>query len=385
MQTGSTIMPERFSDLVGAIYDCAITPALWPQTIAAIAEAANCLGGMISVLDLDREEVRILSLAGYPPGCADWIAGNGKDAVKLYRSIPDLTAYYDEPVSPRRALPAGVFDSSPYVREIRARYGIVDSITLILVAERGRVLEIGLSRHERYGFITDHDVAVVRLLAPHIRRAVTIGDLIDMKTIEVQALGAALDNIAVGVVIAGGEGRILHSNAPARGMLAQGSPIISRDGRLATLQSGTTDELLRAIAIAQTDEAGIGKLGIGLPLTDRAKHAATAHVLPLARGERRGWLTPEAAAAVFVMSADMPRSAGLDVVARMFSLTPAESRLLGYLAAGDDIAKAAAGMGIAEATAKTHRTHLFAKMDVKRRADLLALLARLVPPVTRQP
>jgi DNA-binding CsgD family transcriptional regulator len=45
--------------------------------------------------------------------------------------------------------------------------------------------------------------------------------------------------------------------------------------------------------------------------------------------------------------------------------------------------EAAANLGISAATAKTHRTHLFAKMGVKRRADLLVMLARLIPPVHR--
>jgi len=42
----------QFSDLIGAIYDCAIDPALWPQTIGAIAEAVGCFAGLIGVTDL---------------------------------------------------------------------------------------------------------------------------------------------------------------------------------------------------------------------------------------------------------------------------------------------------------------------------------------------
>jgi DNA-binding CsgD family transcriptional regulator len=377
------LTPERLSDIVGAIYDCAIRPELWPQTLSAIGEVTNCFAGMISVIDLEGGPAQHLYTTGYQPGCVPWMSGNGPDIAKLYRSIPDLTAYYDEPASARRTLPAEVFDSSPYVREIGKRYDIIDSITLVLIAGPSRVAEFGLSRHRDQGFVTDQDLATLRLLAPHIRRAITISDLLDMKSIEMQALGSALDSFAVGVVIVGDEGHILHSNEPARLMLAKGAPIVSSGGRLATLQPKTTSELQQAIAVAQANEAEIGKLGIGVPLLDHATRAATAHVLPLARGERRGRLMAQATAAVFVLPIDAPEPVDLQLVARMFSLTPAEGRLLSLLAAGADMAEAAAKLGISAATAKTHRTHLFAKMGVKRRADLLVMLARLIPPVHR--
>lgn len=376
------IGPERFSDMVGAIYDCAIRPELWPQTIAAIADAVNCFAGMISVSDLHLMVAQYPYVSGYPAECIDCMKRHMPEIVGFYRSIPDIPALYDEPISIRRIASAEAFEASSYAREM-ADLGIVDSMHLFLLGEAGRVAELGLSRHESRGPATDEDLALLRLLAPHIRRAVTIGDLLDMKSIETKALGSALDGFAVGVVIVGDGGRILHANAPAQRMFAAGSPIVSSDGKLATLYPASTSELLRAVGAARADEAHIGKLGIGVPLVDRAMAAATAHVLPLARGARRGRLIPQASAAVFVMPADAPRPVDLDLVARMFSLTPAEGRMLGHLAAGAGIPQAAVALGIGEATAKTHRTRLFAKMGVARQTDLMALLARLIPPLSR--
>ncbi len=375
------ISPDRFSDIVGAIYDCALRPELWPQTILLIAEAANCFAGMIGMIDLVGGVWTVPYSAGYPDGCVDWMTSNAPDLIGLYRTIPDIPALYDEPISGRRTVPPEVIETSPYIRELTTKHGISDSINIFLIAEPTRVAEFALSRHESRGVATDDDLALLRLLAPHIRRSVTISDLLDMKSIEGQALGSTLDSFAVGVVIVGSEGRILHSNDAARRMLAKGAPITSNGGRLAALQSRTSDELQQAIAIARTNEAGIGKIGIGVPLIDHNMNVATAHVLPLARGARRGRLMAEAIAAVFIMPADAPQPMDLGLVARMFSLTPAETRVLSRLAAGDGVAEAAIVLGISEATAKTHRTHVFAKMNVKRRADLLALLAQLLPPL----
>lgn len=376
-----TITPERFSDLIGAIYDCTMQPERWPQTIAAIAEATNCFAGMIGVADLRSMTAQALYTSGYPEGCVDRMMEHAPTVIGLYRTVPDLTALYDEPISSRRSVPPEMLETSPYLREMTATYGIVDSIDLFLIAGPDRIAELGLSRHESRGVVTDEDLAILRLLAPHIRRSVTISDLLDMKSIEAQALGSTLDGLAVGVVIVGDEGRILHGNEAARRMLAKGFPIVSSGGRLATLQSRKTAELRQAIALAGANEAGMGKAGIGIALTDDATRAATAHVLPLARGDRRR-LVPRATAAVFVMPADAPGPMDVALVARMFALTPAEERLLRNLASGADVGEASMTLGISLATAKTHRTRLFAKLGVKRRADLLALLARLVPPLT---
>lgn len=380
---GGALTSERFSDLIGAIYDCAIEPTLWPQTIPAIAEAANCFAGMIGIVDLQSVTAHALYPAGYPSGCIDRMMSYAPEMIAMFRTVPDITALYDEPVSARRTVPPDMLEASPYAQEMMTKYGIWDSINLILLAKPTRIAEFGLSRHVSRGAATDGDLAVMRLLAPHIRRSVTISDLLDMKSIETKALGAALDSFAVGVVIVGGEGRILHSNEPARGMLAKGSPIVSNSGYLATMQPKTTSELIEAIAIAQRDESAISRLGIGIPLIDRSLKAATAHVLPLARGERRGRLMPQATAAVFVMPSDTPQPVDLGVVARMFSLTPAEGRVLSHLAASANIPEIAAMLGITEATAKTHRTRLFAKMGVSRRAELLVMLAQLIPPLRR--
>jgi DNA-binding CsgD family transcriptional regulator len=61
----------------------------------------------------------------------------------------------------------------------------------------------------------------------------------------------------------------------------------------------------------------------------------------------------------------------------------AEVRLLQLLVSGASLMEAGAALGITEATARTHRNHIFTKTGVSRRTDLLALVGRLVPPIRR--
>jgi DNA-binding CsgD family transcriptional regulator len=164
-------------------------------------------------------------------------------------------------------------------------------------------------------------------------------------------------------------------------MMAGEGPIRADRGRLAARRSDATSELLAAIGAAERDETRLGAQGIGVVLASpaRAESPAVAHVLPLSGGALRPGLVPRAAAAVFVS----PPLAATPVAtaARALALTPAETRLLEHLVAGETLAEAAERIGVAETTAKAQLRSIFDKAGVRRQAELIALVARLAPPL----
>jgi DNA-binding CsgD family transcriptional regulator/PAS domain-containing protein len=362
---------EQLSELIGAIYDCAIDPALWPDTIGAIGGATDCFAGLIAVTDLQKSEARLVKTWGYDPAWLDRVSDYREEADEL----AELWKYFGslpvgEPVSSRALVPSHVYEQSRYYNEWARPQGVVDSLHLVVLREPDRAGEFSLTRHERFGFIGDREFATLRLLAPHICRAIRISDLLDMKSLEKEALSATLDSVAAGIVVVAAEGRILHANDAARRMFEARSPVVSSRGFLTALHPQSTQELMRAIAIAQSDEARIGGAAIGVPLIGRDLAPATAHVLPLARGDLRTRLMPQATAAVFIAPPGTSLPPDLDAVAHIFGLTPAETRQLHRLVAGDSLAAAAKALGVSEATARSHRQHIFAKMGVSRHADV---------------
>ena len=144
---------------------------------------------------------------------------------------------------------------------------------------------------------------MLRLFAPHIRRAVTISDLLDMKSLEANALSATLDRFATGVVIVADENRIIHANAAAQQMMSGAGPLAARHGKLSLRDNAADGELTRAVALARREEATLGGVGIGIAIGWPAAAPSVAHVLPLAGDGVRRRLMPQAAAAVFVTAA----------------------------------------------------------------------------------
>jgi hypothetical protein len=181
----------------------------------------------------------------------------------------------------------------------------------VVLARSGRRCGLfSATRHKSVGFFTGDDFGIMRLFAPHLRRAVT------------EALSATLDRLAMGVVVVAGKNRILHANEAARHMLANGGRIIARHGRLVARDSAAEAELTQAIALAGVDEAALGGTGIGVALGSPHELPTLAHVLPLARGELRTRLMPRATAAVFINSPESRPQPDLRTLRRPTALRP---------------------------------------------------------------
>jgi DNA-binding CsgD family transcriptional regulator/PAS domain-containing protein len=380
-----TLAPERLSDLISLIYDCTIEPDRWPEAMREICNDLGCFLSAIYRVDLESSRVSFLRQWNAQRERLALLEKYGQDLARIYQGLPLVRSQQiDEPLVLSRHVSREAWAQTRYYTEWAQPRGVCDSIQIMVLRESRRIGIFAANRHQTVGPVSDREVATLRLLAPHIRRAVTIGDLMDLKKVEVQALGSTLDHLSAGVIIVAEGNRILHANHAARRMFAAGSPVRSSNGRLAARGPGAGAELAKAINLARGNESSIGATGIGVALADEPGRPAVAHVLPLARGDLRTRLVPQATAAVFVTCVEQAPPAEINAVAATFGLTPAETRVLEWLLRGMSLVEAAAALDIADTTAKTHLSHIFAKTGVSRQAELVALVYGLMPPLRRE-
>jgi DNA-binding CsgD family transcriptional regulator/PAS domain-containing protein len=377
-----TLSHRQLSELIGMIYDCAVDPDRWPPTLAAICQSIGCGSGFILLVDLERSHHKFAYSWGLSP---DW-----KERYFAYSD--KLTGFYSlafsrqyqpdgEPLIMSRFIDLTGLNGKRIYEDLRRTLGITDVMQTVVLREARRIAILTASQHQNDSILMDQDAATMRLLAPHVRRAVKIIDILDVSKIEVDTLVATLDTFIAGVVIVGEHGRILHANDAARRMLSEREPITAIDGILSARNAAANQELSAAIRLARDNEAQIGSSGLGVPL--RCDEPSVAHVLPLARGNVRTRLMPQATAAVFVTRAERESSADIRALARNFDLTAAELRLLEQLTRNATLTDAARTLHISQETARTHLAHIFSKTGVSRQADLLTLVDRLAPPIRR--
>lgn len=369
---------EAVSALIGSIYDCALAPERWDATLADIMQMLRCKNATLIMSNLIDGSGRLSKTVGIEPYWLERMPLYFEEFASWERHPVVRDWPLDEPQVTSRHLPAELFGRSLMVKEWGEPQGLIDSMALVLMHSPTRHAQIGLGRHKDVGLVTEREVVLGRLLAPHIRRAMVISDLIDVKTVESECAGQTLDALNVGIVMTDAKGGILHTNSAAETMMRAGGPIREKAGMLGTNLPIATQELRSAIAIADRKEAALDKAGLAVRLTDNGEPPVLAHVLPLKQGGTRPRLGPRASAAVFV-GAVSGGANGAEAMSVAYRLTRMETRVLTILLAGQTLKQAGDELGIARTTARTHLDNLLAKTGASRQTELIRLAMQMAP------
>lgn len=372
---------HHLSDLIGRIYDCTLDPGLWEPTLDGIKGLLQCKGAQLFLNDARHHRTIMQKKSGLD---SYWLDQQQRFIPNIHAGMAQLFdngLSIDEPFLLTRHTSPGFFDTSPYFHEWNRPQGYVDGAELTLMRSPTRWSGLCLHRHESIGGFTERDTEIMRLLTPHVRRAVTISNVLDARALELARVTETLNALKFGIILANEDGRILHANRAAEDMMRGDGPLRDRAGHLQTEKLRASAEIKAAIGLAARDETGLGKEGIAVRLTDDAddyENPIVAHILPLATGEVRSRLDPEAVAAVFINS-PLEEASCAQAMARAFKLTPAEMRVLIPMLSGKTVVEAAADLGVAMTTARTHLNNIFAKTGVSRQSELLKLAASIAP------
>jgi DNA-binding CsgD family transcriptional regulator/PAS domain-containing protein len=372
------IEQRLLSDLISAIYDCAIEPAHWPQTLDRLRVAMNGHNAQLALNELPSTRTILSASVGIDEV---WLARQpaySHDIYAIYRdTLADMTRSLDEPTLGTRQ-PG--YAGSPYLTEWCAPQGLFDVIAFILLRDSSRIGSLGFGRHVDQGPVTDEDFELARLLAPHLRRSVVISDMLNAATLAARQYEDALDRLNAGVLLVTSDGAILYANAVASRMFGSAGPLLNDRKQLA-FRDARGGRSLAAAVNRSGDETTIGKTGLSVPLVDAAGGNYVASVLPLKARHDDGFRRFGAAAAIFISTGGATRSAPVDSIAALFDLTPAEARVLAAVAGGQSTQLAATSLGVSENTIKVHLGHIFAKTGATRQAELIHLATSLTPPI----
>ena len=372
---------EQFSSLVGDAYDAALDPARWP---AVLGKVRGFVGGQAAVLCWKDAANRC--------GCADYQDG-GLDPhyVQLYfdkyiKVDPFTTGQFfaeiGEPVAIADLIPADEILKTPFYTEWVRPQGLVDCVVSPLDKSRTSAALVGVFRHERHGAADEETRRRLRLIVPHLRRAVLIGKVIDLKTAEAATFADTLDGISAGMLLVDSRGRIVHANTSGHALLAEGSLLRAAGGKLAANDANAEHALHDVFLAAGSGDAKVGNKGIAVLLSAPDGGRWVAHVLPLTSGaRRRAGAAYAAVAAVFVQKAALETRSPFEHIARHYKLTPSELRVLIAVVEVGGVRETADALGLGEPTVKTHLNRLFTKTGTRRQADLVKLMAGFSSPL----
>lgn len=373
---------QRTLELVGALYDCVLVPRGWPSALERIASLVGGINASISVQDPMQNAARFSTT---------W--GVRDEAIALYNDIyaklnPVMTSGWycevDEPISAARYAGTEAYFASRFGREFLRPLGWGDAIGshLMKVSNRYGILAV-FGSWDR-GAFDDDALTSIRRISPHVRRAVTIADLLDQRALQQDMLSATFDLLSVGIFLVDEDARIAQANQAGLAHL-ESRAALRRDGnRLSARDPKAAHELREAIAAATNSDAiKTPSTGLSVAIVSADGRDLAAWVMPLDGGVCREFAAPFAAkAAVFVRELGDTSAFAGELFVKRYGITPAECRVLTMLVQGMSIAEASDALGLAEPTVKTHLSRLFEKTRTGGQSELMRLACSALAPST---
>ena len=365
--------------LIAHIYDAALDAALWPDVLARIGAFLGGEGGGL----LTKDAVSKVGTAHYTFGVDPHFVKLYNDSHSKCDPVATLPFFEEERiVSIPQLVPYDDFRRERFFQEWMRPQGLVDAANAVLEKSASSCSALTILRSEASGIVDDEMQRRMALIVPHVRRAVLIGKAIEFKETEAARFAEMLDSLSAGLFLIAPDGRVVHANAAGNDMLDAGDLLHAVHGRLATRDRQADKALHEIFAASDHGDAGIGTKGIALPLTTHDGERYVAHMLPLTSGERRhAAKTYTATVAMFVCKVAMQGPPVPEVIGKLYSLTPAELRVLLAIVDVGGIPEVAAAFGVADSTIRTHVGRLFDKTGTARQADLVKLVAGFSTPL----
>lgn len=377
------MIDSALNELIGAIYDATIEPALWQAVVDRIRERFRF---QLAVLAINRlpDMSPVLQIASNVPPWFAQHAGDYTDAIpELWGGLGVIARLpLEEPIIQSQVHDFRQHPENRWYKEWSVPQGLVDQVVIGLVNDPTTVASLGMGVHHSRPPVTSDELDELRLLAPHLRRAATISNLLGAAGAEAATFRAAFDAIGTGGLIVDADLTIRHANRAADAMLRTGDPIRSHDGRLQIAHDVVPGRLEEAVqAMASLPEIELGRRGVSIPARRDDGTAVSLHVMPLERRTVPTGTAEGAAAAVFIADGATSWATATDTVAILHDLTPAEARVFELVAAGRTSQQIAKELGIAASTLRTHLLRVFNKTGRHSRTQLVRLASEIRLPL----
>jgi DNA-binding CsgD family transcriptional regulator len=356
-------------DPIGELYDAAFEDdGLQRMATILVREAHAGTACVTPVNDLRLG----IGTHGLPQECGEsYVAYYAKinpcpHVVDAFNPAPALRA-----VRAAEMVPELVYRQSEFFVDFARRYDTFEEMGGPIPLAPGLFGDWCVHRGRHNKRFDERDRDRLEQLLPHLQRALQLRRRLG--TIEGSRIGlAALDALAIGVVVCDGAGAILFANAAAEAHARSGDGLVlgGAGQGVAAFYPGES-ALLRSLIV----DAACGGPGGAVAITgyERGKLFMLVAPLPARIADEPGrvlvTMRPAAAGPTF----------DAFTLQRLFGLTQAEARLALALLAGSSLAEFGAERHVTENTLRTQLAHVLRKTETGSQRELVRLLSLLPP------
>ena len=364
------LQEDDYDEIVGAIYEAALDPTLWIRVVEQVTKSFNAVGGSLYTpfaVKLGLEPLWSTNadqefIATY----AAKYAHRDIFSEALWRRVPVGSLAY----SWAEILDPEVMRAWDGYREMLLPRGVHNGVGLVVGGDDHRAIQLMVYTPDW----PESEIAAVKVgmsrLAGHLSRAASLHWALTAARVRKEVTTVTLDMFRAGVAWVSSSGTVLYKNAAMDRILEAGDGLLVIDAQL-VLADGNQERLIDAIRRAREGERSAFRL---VPRAAKEPYCVTVSPLPMSASALR---LPDAAAIVFASETPLFPSEYVDALAKMYLLTPAETRVLKLLVMGRNPEAVAAELGTSVNTVRTQVKCVMAKCNVSRQIDLIRLVAEI--------
>ena len=143
---------------------------------------------------------------------------------------------------------------SRFYRDVLEPFALTDMIWFPALRTGGRMASMHASRKDKAPHYQQLEIGLFKLLSPHVCRALTISDALDIRTLRSEMLEKTLDVLAAGVFLTARDGRVVYMNEAAERQVKAGTAIRILNNRLDPVDPAARAVLSKAIDEAARDD-----------------------------------------------------------------------------------------------------------------------------------
>jgi DNA-binding CsgD family transcriptional regulator len=214
-----------------------------------------------------------------------------------------------------------------------------------------------------------------QFILPHLERVLQIQHRIAALTRERDVALGVLDGLTIGILFVTADARVLFANRVAEQALQNSHGLSVSRGRLRVQDSKQRQHFERLVDEAVQTSGGDGTKAGGVIAVATASGRRLSLLVSPFRSMSIGY-GPALPAAVIIFSDPQVDTVAPDqALQTLFGFTPAQTRLVLALLAGQRLAQYARSAGISINTAKTQMQQVFAKTGYDRQVDLVRAIS----------
>jgi len=369
LQSNLSISFEKIQELISCIYDAALNSSQWESTLEKLVNALHAEQGYMRIINTQTNDIKLAYSYNKDPS---WL-----QAYKDYYIHKDpwlnhyLKARKTFIACTHHLLKDKDYEAMEYHRDLVTPQGIHYGLGGKINIEENISSYLAFNRDKKKQGFEDEYLKILKLLTPHLQKAMLINEKTRGIKLQQNLLSDALNQINSPLLMVNKNRKILFINLLAEQLIEQQAGITIKNNHILFLSPDSNNELQHLIHQATVKDTSLQQSGAMQYRHSDAQPSISILVSPV-KPDMVNIDTQSNEHALLVLSThDHQQPITIERLSNLYKLTKAEARLTVELCHGLTLNEIAEKFSLSKNTLKSQLRSCFNKTGTSRQAELI--------------